>query len=135
MAMHLDRDVNSASQMAIHLEMRSMSSCNREPPDQYEDGLQPPALCYGLVGPIALRRGLADAPPRTARSSAVEERESSARRQIDRAISTMHKIVQSKEAKVAASSAPAPAPWPLHRLAPSRCSPAARWRGGRAAGC
>jgi len=66
MAMHLDRDINSGSQMAVYLEMRSMSSCNRDTPDQFEDAA---------------------------------EREKASRLQIDRAVSTMNKMVQAKEAK------------------------------------
>jgi len=66
MATHLDRDINSGNQMGVYLEMRSMSSCNRDTPDQFED---------------------------------MAERETASRRKIDRTVSTMNKMVQTKEAK------------------------------------
>ena len=66
MTIHLDRDINSGNQMGVYLEMRSMSSCNRDTPDQFEDAA---------------------------------ERETASRRKIDRAVSTMNKMVQAKEAK------------------------------------
>ena len=64
MATHLDRDINSGNQMGVYLEMRSMSSCNRDTPDQFED---------------------------------MAERETASRRKIDRTVSTMNKMVQTKE--------------------------------------
>ena len=66
MATHLDRDINSRNQMGVYLEMRSMSSCKRDTPDQFDD---------------------------------MAEREAASRRKIDRTVSTMNKMVQTKEAK------------------------------------